>query len=469
MRKVELRNMEQNKYKVIKSLVDNDGNKYNAALKLGVTKRTINRLIKTYKEQGKEGFMHGNRNRKPSITFDSETRALVIDLYKTKYFESNYTHFTELLAKHEGITISDTTVNSWLLEENIISPKANRSTKSNLRKKLKRQAEETKSKKVQCELMTKIEAIDNYEAHPRHPRAAYAGELIQMDASSYRWVLSEEWHLHVAIDDATGMIVGAYFDYQETLNGYYKVLNQVLINHGIPVGFLTDKRTVFEYNRLDKQTEAKDTFTQFSYACKQLGIAIKTSSVPQVKGRVERLNQTLQSRLPIELRIANVSTIEEANKFLIQYIKEYNDTFSLPINDNKNAFEVQPTAEKINRILAVIDYRKIDAGHSFKYLNNHYSVHKSNHDQVFFNKGTDVMVIKCFDGSYYVNIHDQLYLMKKIPLRYETSKELDNTMEEKQKSVYIPPIDHPWRMESHSKFVGSMEHRYYSQEIFVDY
>ena len=77
--------------------------------------------------------------------------------------------------------------------------------------------------------------------------------MIQMDASSFHWIEKEVWHLHVAIDDADGKIVGAYFDYQETLKGYYNVLHKILPNHGIPALFYTDRRTVFEYKR-KKQT-----------------------------------------------------------------------------------------------------------------------------------------------------------------------------------------------------------------------
>ncbi|MBN2931539.1 MAG: ISNCY family transposase, partial [Catenibacterium mitsuokai] len=87
------------------------------------------------------------------------------------------------------------------------------------------------------------------------------------------------------------------------------MLYQILINYGIPAMFYTDRRTVFEYKRKDRFSDAEDTFTQFSYACHNLGIKIKTMSVPQAKGRVERLNQMLQSRLPVELRHAHITNI----------------------------------------------------------------------------------------------------------------------------------------------------------------
>ena len=85
MRKVELRMNEQLKYDVIKKLVDTDGNKKNAAIKLNCSIRTVNRLIIKYKKEGKQGFVHKNRNRKPSTTLSDELKMLVIDLYQTKY------------------------------------------------------------------------------------------------------------------------------------------------------------------------------------------------------------------------------------------------------------------------------------------------------------------------------------------------------------------------------------------------
>ena len=83
-----------------------------------------------------------------------------------------------------------------------------------------------------------------------------------------------------------------------------------------------------------------------AYACKQLGVELGSSSVPQAKGRVERLNQTLQSRLPVELRLAGITTIDAANEFLNSYIKEFNEKFALPLHGIKSVFEVQPKIER---------------------------------------------------------------------------------------------------------------------------
>jgi hypothetical protein len=108
----------------------------------------------------------------------------------------------------------------------------------------------------------------------------------------YDFVNDKTWG-NSTVYDCTGTIVGAYFDHQETLKGYYNVLYQVLNEYGIPNMFYTDNRTVFEYKNKKMKDVGKDTFTQFTYACKQLGVEVKTTSIAQAKERVERMFQTL--------------------------------------------------------------------------------------------------------------------------------------------------------------------------------
>ena len=250
-----------------------------------------------------------------------------MDLYLNKYYDCNLTHYSELLAEKENIKVSVSTIYSILRKEFILSPKAKRSTKKALKKELKALQSKTKSKKKVAALQSSI--LDLEDSHPRRPRCAYFGEMLQMDASLHHWFGETKTQLQIAVDDATGAILGAYFDEQGTLNGYYHVLHQILSNYGIPYQFFTDNRTVFEYKKKHVTDIEKDTFTQFGYTCKQLGIDIRTSSVAQAKGRVERIFGTLQSRLPVELRLACVSSIEEANEFLNSYIKKFNKQFAV--------------------------------------------------------------------------------------------------------------------------------------------
>lgn len=207
-------------------------------------------MIKGYKELGKAFFIHGNRGKKPAHALDDSTKQLILDLYITKYYDANFSHFSEILLKHENINVSPSTISSILMQEFILSPKARRATKKKVNEHLKSLQKTSKSQKELSKINSAIVSIE--DAHPRRPRCAYVGEMLQMDASLHLWFGDTKTQLHIAVDDATGAIMGAYFDYQETLNGYYHILHQVLTQYGIPYMFFTDRRTVFEYNRVEK-------------------------------------------------------------------------------------------------------------------------------------------------------------------------------------------------------------------------
>lgn len=450
---------EQKKYEVIKSLADHPhGNKDRAALTLGCTKRHINRMLKGYMEQGKAFFIHGNKGRRPSTTIPEATRNAVVTLYRTKYYDANFQHYSELLETHENIHISASSVAKILENHYILSPKATKAKKKRLKKELAQKKKCAKTQKEADSIQANLVAVE--DAHSRRPRCAYFGELEQMDATPYEWISGQIWHLHLAVDDASGQITGAWFDTQESLNGYYHVLHQILLRYGIPYKFFTDRRTIFTYKKKNSPSTDEDTYTQFAYACKQLGILLEASSVPQAKGRVERLNQTLQSRLPVELRLAGITTIEAANEFLNSYIKEFNAKFSLPLNGIKSVFETQPEKEKINLILAVLDERTVDCGHCIQFQRSHYRMLDSRGLQVHYRKGTKVMVIQAFDKALYCCVNDQnIYALEKVPEHTVKSKDMDPDYHEpKPKKRHIPSMNHPWRRSLFKKFVQSQPH-----------
>ncbi|RRJ25795.1 ISNCY family transposase [Lachnoanaerobaculum gingivalis] len=452
---------EQRKYEVIKGLVDHPdtANKDRDALILGCTKRHINRMIQGYIKDGKAFFIHGNRGKKPATTIRPDVRSQVIDLYRTKYYKANFEHYTELLKKHEGISISSSSVMSILESEYILSPKATKAKRRRIKQALRAKKQAATSKKELSQIQANLVAVE--DAHSRRPRCAYFGELLQMDATPYEWVPGQIWHLHLAIDDASGVVTGAWFDTQETLNGYYHVFEQILTDYGIPYKFLTDKRTVFTYKKKGALSDDKDTYTQFAYACKQLGIQLESSSIPQAKGRIERLNQTLQSRLPIEFRLAGVTDINNANEFLYHYIKEFNEKFSLPCNGIKSVFEKQPSKEKINLTLAVLTERTVDAGHAIQFEKKFYKMVDNKGMQTHYRKGTKVMLIKAFDRSLFACVNDKdIYALEEIPPHEHKSKDLDSDYKQPEpRKPYIPPMNHPWRLGAFYKFVHSQPHR----------
>jgi len=463
VKRINLTMNEVQKYEVIKKLVDSNGNKARAAIELGCTPRHVNRMIAGYKREGKAFFSHGNKGRVPSNTISEDIKNTIVALYSNKYPDANYKHFTELLDEYENIKVSSGTVHTLLMEADLLSPKARRSTKKKVRKKLDDLKKNAKSKKESQAISERIIAIE--DAHPRRPRSAYFGEMLQMDASLHPWFGTFKSHLHIAVDDATGRIVGAHFELQETLQGYYNVFSQVLKTYGIPYMFYTDRRTVFEYKQKKSTSVEEDTFTQFSYACHQLGVAIKATSVPQAKGRVERLFQTLQSRLPVLFRLAGVTTIDQANAFLNSYIKKHNDQFALPLDNIKSVFEEQPSDEKINLTLAVIANRKVDNGHCIRFNKNYFKPVNEIGAPVYYHKGTPATIIQAFDGNLFACINDTMYSLEVIPSHEISSKNFDFPVHipDKAKKRHIPPVAHPWRKSIFEKFLkNEIKHHNYS-------
>ncbi len=253
------------------------------------------------------------------------------------------------------------------------------------------------------------------------------------------------------------MIIGAYFYPQETIKGYFTVLKQILTTYGIPALFFTDRRTIFEYKKAPATKE--DTYTQFAYAAHQLGVVMKSSSVPQAKGRVERSYNTLQSRLVAEMRLHNIQTLDQANRFLSKYIVQYNKKFALQIDNSVSVFELKPTEVEMNNILVVRNPRIIDSGHSIKYMKKIFIPIDKNGTPVFFRKNTKCLVIKTLDGQLYVNIEDVLYLLDEVKQHNLYSTEFDQPSLKKEKIVYIPKMTHPWRRSSYDSFVSKQKHR----------
>ena len=456
MRKVELRMNEEYKYNVIKKLVETNGNKKRASVMLKRSIRQIDRMVAGYKKFGKEFFVHGNRGRKPKNALTEEFKTQIELLYLTKYFDCTYTAFQEYLDIREHIKLSLDEVRVILRDRYIFSPRTHKSTKRKFRLKLQEEIKNAHKKEKET-LKSKLVLAE--DAHPRQPRCQYFGEELQMDACIHLWFGKQKTALHAAIDDATGQVVGLYFDKQETLNGYYNITHQILSKYGIPYLIKTDKRTVFEYQKKASSKLEEDTFTQYAYACKQLGIQIETSSVPEFKPRVERLFQTLQQRLPQELRLAQITTIDEANKFLKTYITRYNNKFALCINNNKSVFEKQPSEEKINLTLAILCKRVVDSGHSIKYNNKYYRFVNKNCRPIYFNKGTKCIVIKALDSSLFATVDESIFALEEISEVQSKSVDFDEPETKEKKTIYIPRMIHPWKGKSFEEFVKSQKHR----------
>ena len=151
--------------------------------------------------------------------------------------------------------------------------------------------------------------------HQQRIRRARWGELEQVDGSFHAWLedRGDKCNLTVFIDDATGHTYGKFSE-RETTADYLQVLFEYIKLYGVPEALYSDKHSIFRINK--GNSTKKENFTQFGRVLHELGVALIYAHSPQAKGRVEKANGTLQYRLIKEMRLAGISTIAEANRFL---------------------------------------------------------------------------------------------------------------------------------------------------------
>ncbi|MCL2050864.1 MAG: ISNCY family transposase [Lachnospiraceae bacterium] len=468
-----LRPWECVKYEIVRDYVEcgEIANKNALLCRLNCCSRTLKNMVNGYKEMGEAFFVHGNRGRKPVHALTKKEKQAIVKIYKEDYPDASFAYAVELLSEHNDIEVHPSTVRKILMAEDIVSPFATKKTKRIVAKRLREKAKNAKRKDI-AEVADKIERAEN--KHPKREKSASAGQMIQLDASEHLWLESAgvKWHLHGGIDDASGNVVGLYFDRQETLKGYYNVGHQILMNYGIPAMFYTDGRTVFEYKKKCNSREAvfeeveKDYFTQFGYACWHLGIEIKTTHIPQAKGKIERLWGTLQQRLPIAMRRAGIRTIEEANIFLVDYIRKYNAKFGLPMDSFPSLFAPAPAEDDIMKILAVINERIIDGGHSVRYKNKSYRTIGENGFPCYLKRKTKGLIIESFDEQLYFSVSspnnkETIYSLEVIPEHEQLSHNilLAGRKTNEPRKINIPKANHPWRLDSWERHLKRQKHR----------
>lgn len=466
LRKVELTMNEQSKYDIVKQFIDNKSTNYKAlSIKLCSSIKTAYNLVKKYKDQGKEGFRHKNHDHKPAHTKSNELKQEIINLYKNIGNDVNFNHFRMILKRDYNIIISYNFIHQLLSKEDFYSPKCQRKTRRIRNQKIKDKQKENKTLTIQEQKVVADHLLDDVDAHPRKERAKFFGELVQMDASVHHWFGSRKTYLHAAIDDCTGRILGLYFDFQETLDGYYRLTEHILIHHGIPAQLLTDNRTVFNYRKEKRPTEEKDTFTQYGFACHRLGIALYTSSIPQVKGRIERLFQTLQSRLIVEMRLKGIDTIEKANEFVKSYINEFNNEFALPYNHTIDAFEKQINYETINETLSIVSRRVVDNGSTIKFHNKYYKFFNAQGEQMNITPKTKCLVVKKLDGELISVIDNSAYIL--VEFQNHKSESILEPIILKQKNVYHPPLSHPFKKASYDNYLRNYRPKLQNNYAYV--
>ncbi|NKN31010.1 ISNCY family transposase [Weissella cibaria] len=416
-------------------------------------------MKREYITNGKKAFRHGNRGNKNSRKVSSATERRIVNWFgQTGYQDMSVTHFTEHLRSDKQLDLSVETVRKILLAHNIITNHSQRKTVRAVKKNL-----ETKFDSgviftpLEAATFQTVKEIDYSNAHPSCERVKYMGELIQMDASKENWFGAYKSTLHVAIDDATSTIVGAWFQPEETLRGYLYVFEQVLGQFGVPGKILTDNRTVFNYNRTHvtrKDRVSEDApLTQFGFAAESLGVEIQTTSVPQAKGRVERVIQTLQGRLAL----AGIDNLDDANEFLTKFIKQFNKRFAINFSKPTTIFGKAPAKPERNLILAERSTRVVDGGNVVRYNGRSYATYNEDGERVLVQGGTRGVVIKALDNNLYFNVNDTMYRLFVLSRNAEYSPEYDYQRPRKIGVVYIPPLSHTYRQESYNRYLRQKE------------
>lgn len=341
---------ELNKLHVINCALEGKLTVSEAAKVLSSTERRIKQLKKEVKANGVETIIHGNRGRKPAHTIDQKLAQQIIELKNSfKYQEANFLHFQELLEEYENIKISYSALYDILHKSNIKSPKKHRKTKK----------------------------------HHRRKRKAAAGMMLQADGTPHDWFgISKKYSLHGFIDDATGAITGLYMCEHECLLGYLEVTRQTLKSFGIPLSLYPDKYSVFFPNTskenqitIEEQLNGvQKAVTQFGRIMDELGIEMFPASSPQAKGRVERLWRHYKAGLSLNFVLYGITTIEQANAFLPDYIKKYNKKFAVPAQDQKSAFIPLPEKTNLDTLLCVKIQRTTDNAGVFSIINCKFAV-----------------------------------------------------------------------------------------------
>lgn len=386
-----------------------------AAQAMGLSERQTKRLKKAFKEEGVKALVHKNIGRTPANAVDEATRTRIIELKQTEPMKkANIRFFQEIISRPQyGIHLSYSTLYGILSEAGLRSVRANRAP----------------------------------QKHRSRKRKAREGLMLQIDASPYDWLSTGEmFSLHGAIDDATSTVTSLYLSKNECLQGYFEVMRATIVNKGIPLSIYADRHTIFmspKSGRLTIEDELNGISvqdTQFGRALRQLGITLLNARSPQAKGRVERLWETLQGRLPIELALANITSVDEANNFLKGYLETINAQFGVPPEKTVSAYRPLSVATNLDNILCVVEKRMMDNGGVFSFHNQSYQLVSKRNDRLLPKKGkVDVLVSPYFGiRAAYLGV---VYDVSPFARPQKTGKPLT----EKKKGKYIPPDSHYYK------------------------
>lgn len=437
-----LNEKERHIYLTIKDIVDKKISNKEAAQILSMTDRNIRRLVKKYLVEGEEGFKHKGRGKVSKNKIDHSISESIVNDYTLEYYDYNFTHFGEEI--HEKYNLSYPTIYRILSNGELISPLAQKETRRKYINDMKKSIEDN-TVKEEIKNVYNARLLQEEQAHFRKSTNLYRfGEELQLDAAFLIWFGDVATALHLAVDKATKKVLFGWFDYQETTRTYYIILFNIIMIYGIPKKIKTDKRGSFSANN-----NFKSTFntTQFGRVCNVLDIELDSNSNPLFKPNVERENYTFESRLKAELRHNNITNIDEANEYLINvFIPKINAKFSYEIDPKRTLMRKNPYSEfELNLLISEKTERLIDNASSIRYDGKYYTPINEDSKVVSFINKTKCTVIIAYDYTLWCQIEGKYYKLKEIESYKSTIETTNKEVTIKERKVYIPPKDHPWR------------------------
>ncbi len=444
-----LNDKENEKYNIIEKVVNGTMTRKEAMCELKKSRQQIYRLINLYYFEGKEGFIHGNRGKNNPNKINENLIKKLEELYLKDCYDFNFEQFyeEEIFGKYD---ISYDAMLKRFTSDDIISPLAHKKTVKAYNEKMKSIIDNTGNDGNDSKIeLYKSRMIEVEKAHIRRSNNLYVfGQEVQMDACEKLWFGGIVSYLHLAVDKATKKVLFGWFEFEEMTRGYYVLLFHIIINYGIPTKIKADNRSSFSANNA-KNKDKKVFLTQFGKVCEELNIVLETTSVSTAKANVERENRTFKNRLIAELRRKEITTIDEANKYLNEeFIPKMNKKFSYAIDENKSLMrENNYSEEELKLIISEKYTRIIDNASSISYGRKYYiPINIETGEVTCFMKGTKCIFIINYDGEYYAEIENKYYKMLELENRDSImKKESEINTIKKEHHKYIPPKNHPWR------------------------
>lgn len=325
---------DQFKYSIIEGYRRGDYSRKEAAEILGVSEKSVQRWCRSVRENGLLGIKHGNCGRSPSNRYDEALEREVTRLVKELYYDFNIAHAREMVAKRHGIKVCYATFHKWCRRAGLGKTKTRRPSKARIHRE----------------------------------RMANEGLMLQMDGSHHKWNGTDGWCLIAMIDDATSDIPHAEFFPSETTWACLQVLRRVIEKRGIPYVIYTDKAGWAGAKR--------ENFTQFARVCDDLGIRLETTSSPQAKGRIENAWKTIQGRLVPELRLHEIRSMLDANRYLQQTFLPLYWARRNTVVPRKQTSRYRPLPDYLNLdlIFTLQKDRVVASDHCISYLGKRYRI-----------------------------------------------------------------------------------------------